>query len=231
MDAPGLLVWHCASIRRGRRNSDLSFWWDLGHSGGGEPPAALQVLLNHGPGDDFAFGVSGDIVAGLRSRTYQGPGFAGWENHRWVDFTEPLSELRWCHYEEPGSGVSRPGSIARIDRLEFAVESRSIIDEPEGIAEYCAALDVSAAVCERIVFVLFDLPGTESSATWTAAHVGGSPGGGDFSVASPSVGMAGVSCFALQFEPPWPPYTDLSFLVGPGAFGRGRTARSGTRCC
>ena len=201
--------------------TDLSFWWDLGHSGGGDAPAGVQVLLNHGPGDAFDFDVSGDVLGSRRSRTHLGPGFAGWEDHRWVDFAEPLSELKWCHYEEPGSGLPRPDSIARIDRLEFAVETRSIIDEPEGIAEYCAALDVSAAICERIAFVSFDLPSTESSTIWTASHAGGSPGGGDFSVASTSVGMAGVSCMALQFDPPWPPYTDLSFWWDLGHSGEG----------
>ena len=190
---------------------DLSFWWDLGHSGAGDAPAAVQVLVNHGPGDAFEFAASGYPRSGIRTRISAERGFAGWSRHRWAAFPEPIAELKWCHYEEPGSGVPRPDSIARIDRLEFVVDRRVIIDELEGIAEYCAALDVSAAVCERIDSISFDLAGTESSTTWTASHAEGSPGGGDFSVASRSVGMAGVSCMALQFAPPWPPYTDLSF--------------------
>ena len=191
--------------------TDLSFWWDLGHSGEGELLAAVQVLPNHGVGNAFDFDALGNVRGGRGSRTYRGPGFAGWEEHRRVDFSEPLSGLKWCHYEEPGSGVPRPDSIARIDRLQFVVEKRVIIDELEEISEYCVALNVSAAVCERIGFISFDLVGTESSTIWTASHAGAGPGGGDFSVASRSVGMAGASCMGLQFEPPWPPYTDLSF--------------------
>ena len=188
----------------------LSFWWDLGHSGGGDTPAGVQVLLNHGTGDAFEFDASGDPRSGIRTRISAERGFAGWSRHRWISFPEPIAELKWCHYEEPGTGIPRPDSIARVDRLELVPQREVVIADRERIGAYCSALELPERGCARIEQILFSAA-ADSTVVWDAEHAVSSPEGGGISVASRSAGGSEVSCMALQFAPPWPPYTDLSF--------------------
>ena len=188
----------------------LSFWWDLGHSGGGDAPAGVQVLLNHGPGDAFEFAASGYPRSGIRTRVHSERGFAGWYRHRWVTFPEPIAELKWCHYEEPGSGIPRPDSIARVDQLELIPQREVVIADRERIGEYCNALDLLEWGCSRIGHILFEAA-ADATVIWDAEHAASSPEGGGISAASRSAGSSEVSCMALQFDPPLPPYTDLSF--------------------
>ena len=184
----------------------LSFWWDLSHSRDEERPSGAQVLLNHGRGDAFEFDAAGAVLGDLRSRTYAGQGFAGWSLHVWSAFPEPISELKWCHYND-----HRTRSLLRLDQLEFTTDSHVVIDEPEQIGSYCAALDASAAICRRLSRISFVAVGAEGNALWSAEHAASSPDGGGVSVASRLSGRTALSCMGLHFEPPWPPYTDLSF--------------------
>ena len=184
----------------------LSFWWDLSHSGDEDRPSGAQVLLNHGRGDAFEFDAAGAVLGDLRSRTYADQGFAGWSLHIWSAFSEPISELKWCHYNDAGTR-----SLLRLDRLEFTTDSHVVIAEPERIGSYCAALDASATICRRLSRISFATVGAGINTLWSAEHTASSPGGGGVSVASRPSGRIALSCMGLHFEPPLRPYTDLSF--------------------
>ena len=165
-------------------------------------PRRCWLFAEPGLGDAFTFDAAGVVSGEIDTRVHPGPGFAGWANYQRRDLLEPLSELKWCHYEEPGNGVLRPESIARIDRLAISTETRIYIGDDERIEEYCRALDAAEWVCDRISYILFDLVGNESSAAWTVDRTESSPNGGDFSLASVAVGQGRHSCLSLFFQPP-----------------------------
>ena len=113
---------------------------------------------------------------------------------------------------QPGAGyrVSAPSSGYLI----------AVKDNRRLIMEYCAALNMPAALCDRVSSIIFANSSTENR-TWDARHSEGAVLGDSLSVASPSVGEGDYSCMSMYFAEPIVRGSDISFQwsLGRGADG------------
>ena len=184
--------------------SDISFDWSLGRSGG-SGTARLQLFvappLDHDPSlattDDTA-----DFIGQSED------GFSAWTPHSVPRVSAPVAELKWCYF---GAGSSKgTDDRGRIDRLRLDVESSA--EGRQLIAGYCNALSLPEAHCQRIDrIVFFDPVGVEGLA-WDVSPEVGAPGSRDVSLVARR-----SSCMSLVFDPPWPPFADVSFWWDVGS--------------
>ena len=184
-------------------SSDISFDWSLGRSGG-RGTARLQLYLAPPPDHDPLMATTDTTDFIQRSEG----GFSAWTPHLLRRVSAPVPELKWCYF---GAGDRvRSKDHGRIDRLRLNVESSA--EERKLIAGYCNALSLPEAHCERIDRIVFyDSVGFEGLA-WDVSPEAGAPGGRDVSLVARR-----SSCMSLVFDPPWPPFADVSFWWDVGS--------------
>ena len=96
----------------------------------------------------------------------------------------------------------------------------AVKDNRRLIMEYCAALNMPAALCDRVSGVVFAENGS-GERSWNSNHPAGAVPGDDRSVASPMVGLGDYSCMSVYFSDPIAAGSDISFqwALGRGAGG------------
>ena len=96
----------------------------------------------------------------------------------------------------------------------------AVKDNRRQIMDYCAALNMPAALCSRVSSIIFANSSTENR-SWDAGHPAGALPGDSLSVASPSVGAGDYSCLSMHFSEPIAAGSDISFQwsLGRGAGG------------
>ena len=204
--------------------SEISFEWALNRQSNTGQDAFLRFYL-YGPdeGGDEQPPIDNDgfqsstVFRDLRFVTGDG-GFARWSVVRRT-LSEAAGELRWCYF---GSGsIARERDLGRIDRLVFGPAGSGIegrISDSAVLADYCAALSMSARLCERVSGIVFSGTGP-SSLPWDPNHAVAPSGGGGRSVISQAVDENNYSCMSLRFDPPIPMNSDVSFDWSVGRAG------------
>ena len=134
----------------------------------------------------------------------------------------------------PTQDDNRPGPVANI-RLALAEPLPTagyrlgtpssgyliaVKDNRRLIMEYCSALNMSAALCDRVSGIVF-AENESGERSWISDHPEGAVPGDDRSVASPSVGDGDYSCMSMYFDEPIVGGSDISFQwsLGRGAGG------------
>ena len=116
---------------------------------------------------------------------------------------------------EAGYRVSTPSSGYLI----------AVKDNRRLTMEYCAALNMPAALCDRVSDIVFMENGS-GKRVWISDHPEGAVPGDDRSMASPSVGAGDYSCLSLRFSDPLAFGSDISFRWSLGRGGGGDTNSS-----
>ena len=178
------------------------FVWAIGRGEGLSETAKAQFWFS--PGRELlpAFDPQGNSLQNVGSitRTTAFSNFAA--------ETQP-DELKWCYFgANPSPG---PEDILELDRLELT-GTREEISERSALDGYCSALDLPAWQCQRLSALVFDNRDPDRDGIlWDSAHATAAPEGGTFAVASRLSSFERPSCLSLQFAPPWPTSTQLSF--------------------
>ena len=138
----------------------------------------------------------------------------------------------------PTQDDNRPGPVANI-RLALAEPLPTagyrlgtpssgyliaVKDNRRLIMEYCMALNMSAALCDRVSGIVF-AENESGERIWISDHPEGAVPGDDRSVASPSVEDGDYSCMSMYFDEPIVGGSDISFQwsLGRGAGGGSST--------
>ena len=199
----------------------LSFWWDFSSSDAGLRNTGMQVWLNPGPGHN-------PLVLDTENPHSRGSiasGFAGWEEHRWNDFGEPIDAVKWCYFSGQTDVSSQ--DFGRIDRLSFQPSAGETTARLT-IGDYCTALNMADRYCERVRRIRFSGIGS-GSYFWNAGNPRGlgSPPDDARSVASPRVAAGDYGCMSLYFDPPLPQFVSARFVWAIGSWGRLKRNRQG----
>ena len=194
-------------------SSSLSFWWDFGHSSG--TSSGMQVWLNPPADHSPQFPASGP-----HSRVHSTAGFAGWEEHVWDDFADPIGEVKWCYFAG-NFGLSQM-SFGRIDRLRIGIAGATESTVRTVIEEYCEGLNMAPANCAAVERIRFS--GTVSGdMAWDYNHAAGAVTGDRRSLASPAVSQNEYSCMSFHLEPPIEQGGRAFFYWSPGRQGVGES--------
>ena len=202
---------------------DLVFSWDASR----EPGSGLARLrawrFAPGGGDGHIPQKGGINVAD--AYTVAGDGllsdFQGWREGAFVALPADTGELKWCYFG--ANATAGPLDHGRVDRLILRTD-RETLNEPEVLAEYCTALNMSEDFCGRLFSIVF-VKNRSGGQHWDDRHAVGSVGGDDRSVASPVVAAGDYSCMSLYFNPPLAVNADISFSWSAGRSVGGGTAR------
>ena len=146
-------------------------------------------------------------------------GFQRWRRVNYPNLSSAVGELKWCYFGESSTAGDR--DRGRVDRLAFGpanTGNEENFSDSAVLAEYCAALNMSAPLCNRLSGIVFS--GTNvGRLSWDDRHGDVPAGGGDYSVVSPAVSAGNYSCMSLRFSPPIATSSDISFDWSVGRDG------------